>query len=70
MNVTMNVCTDKDKNKKSLHGKSRWRNQTLFCSKGEGVVKNPVAAKEYGDIAADMLKQLKYSFFPFSVLRA
>jgi hypothetical protein len=27
------------------------------------VVKNPVAAKEYGDIAADMLKQLKYRVF-------
>jgi hypothetical protein len=29
------------------------------------VLKNPVAAKEYGDIAADMLKQLKYIFFLF-----
>ncbi len=37
----------------------------FFYSKGDGVVKNPVAAKEYGDIAADMLKQLKYSFFLF-----
>jgi hypothetical protein len=39
----------------------------FFCSKGDGVVKNPVAAKEYGDIAADMLKQLKYVFFSFPV---
>ncbi len=34
----------------------------FFFSKGDGVVKNPVAAKEYGDIAADMLKQLKYIY--------
>jgi hypothetical protein len=30
------------------------------------VVKNPVAAKEYGDIAADMLKQLKYIYIFFN----
>jgi hypothetical protein len=34
------------------------------------VVKNPVAAKEYGDIAADMLKQLKYRNYSFSLKRA
>jgi hypothetical protein len=45
-----------------VRGKSKWRSQIFFCSKGDGVVKNPVAAKEYGDIAADMLKQLKYIY--------
>ncbi len=48
---------------RTFTGKSIRRSQTFFCSKGEGVVKNPVAAKEYGDIAADMLKQLKYRVF-------
>ena len=28
-------------------------------SKGDGVEKNPVAAKEYGDIAKEMMDQLK-----------
>jgi hypothetical protein len=32
---------------------------SIMYSKGDGVVKNHVAAKEYGDIAADMLKKLK-----------
>jgi len=34
-------------------------NVSQMYSKGDGTDKNPVAAKEYGDIAAEMLSQLK-----------
>ena len=34
-------------------------NLSMMYAKGEGTEKNPVAAKEYGDIAAEMMAQLK-----------
>ena len=34
-------------------------NVSQMYSKGDGVEKNPVAAKEYGDIAKEMMDQLK-----------
>ena len=34
-------------------------NVSVMYSKGDGVEKNPVAAKEYGEIAREMMNQLK-----------
>lgn len=34
-------------------------NVSMMYSKGDGVEKNPVAAKEYGEIANEMMSQLK-----------
>ena len=34
-------------------------NVSMMYGRGEGVEKNPVAAKEYGDIAKEMMNQLK-----------